>query len=72
MIADGRHVSATLMRIGSISETITRQLAWRSDAAEPLPISPKPATTGFQETGRMPGVGEKFGKPLDLVLVKLT
>ena len=29
-------------------------------------------TMGFEETGRMPGVGEKFGKPLDLVLVQLT
>lgn len=27
-------------------------------------------TMGFQETGRMPGVGEKFGKRLDLVLVQ--
>jgi L-amino acid N-acyltransferase len=29
-------------------------------------------TMGFEETGRMPGVGEKFGKRLDLVLVQLT
>jgi len=28
-------------------------------------------TMGFEETGRMPGVGEKFGKRLDLVLVQL-
>jgi phosphinothricin acetyltransferase len=27
---------------------------------------------GFEETGRLPGVGEKFGKRLDLVLVQLT
>ena len=27
-------------------------------------------TMGFSETGRMPGVGEKFGKRLDLVLVQ--
>ena len=27
---------------------------------------------GFEETGRMPGVGEKFGKRLDMVLVQLT
>jgi L-amino acid N-acyltransferase YncA len=27
---------------------------------------------GFEQTGRMAGVGEKFGKPLDLVLVQLT
>ena len=27
---------------------------------------------GFEETGRMPGVGEKFGRRLDLVLVQLT
>ncbi len=26
---------------------------------------------GFEETGRMPGVGEKFGKRLDMVLVQL-
>ena len=26
---------------------------------------------GFEETGRLPGVGEKFGKRLDLVLVQL-
>ena len=26
---------------------------------------------GFEETSRMPGVGEKFGKRLDLVLVQL-
>ena len=26
------------------SETMTRQPAWRSEAAEPLPTSPKPAT----------------------------
>lgn len=25
---------------------------------------------GFSETGRMPGIGEKFGKPLDLVLMQ--
>jgi L-amino acid N-acyltransferase len=25
---------------------------------------------GFSETGRMPGVGEKFGKPLELVLLQ--
>jgi phosphinothricin acetyltransferase len=29
-------------------------------------------TMGFEETGRLPGVGEKFGKRLDLVLVQLT
>ncbi len=29
-------------------------------------------TMGFEQVGRMPGVGEKFGKPLDLVLVQLT
>jgi phosphinothricin acetyltransferase len=29
-------------------------------------------TMGFEERGRMPGVGEKFGKRLDLVLVQLT
>jgi L-amino acid N-acyltransferase len=29
-------------------------------------------TMGFEETGRMPGVGEKFGRRLDLVLVQLT
>jgi phosphinothricin acetyltransferase len=28
-------------------------------------------TLGFEETGRMPGVGEKFGKRLDMVLVQL-
>ncbi|ARP98835.1 phosphinothricin acetyltransferase [Pseudorhodoplanes sinuspersici] len=28
-------------------------------------------TMGFEETGRMPGVGEKFGKRLDMVLVQL-
>lgn len=28
-------------------------------------------TMGFEETGRLPGVGEKFGKRLDLVLVQL-
>ncbi len=27
---------------------------------------------GFEETGRLPGVGEKFGARLDLVLVQLT
>jgi L-amino acid N-acyltransferase YncA len=26
---------------------------------------------GFVEVGRMPGIGEKFGRPLDLVLVQL-
>ena len=26
---------------------------------------------GFEETGRMPGVGEKFGRRLDMVLVQL-
>src|ERR1700761_2089545 len=31
--------------MGSTSDTITRQPAWRSEAAEPLPTSPKPATT---------------------------
>jgi phosphinothricin acetyltransferase len=29
-------------------------------------------TMCFEETGRMLGVGEKFGKPLDLVLVQRT
>ncbi len=29
-------------------------------------------TMGFEEAGRLPGVGEKFGKRLDLVLVQLT
>ncbi|HWV40594.1 GNAT family N-acetyltransferase [Pseudorhodoplanes sp.] len=28
-------------------------------------------TMGFEEAGRLPGVGEKFGKRLDLVLVQL-
>jgi phosphinothricin acetyltransferase len=27
---------------------------------------------GFEEAGRLPGVGEKFGKRLDLVLMQLT
>lgn len=27
---------------------------------------------GFVEVARMPGIGEKFGRPLDLVLVQLT
>ncbi len=27
---------------------------------------------GFVEVGRLPGIGEKFGRPLDLVLVQLT
>jgi len=27
---------------------------------------------GFAETGRLPGVGEKFGRPLDLVLMQKT
>jgi phosphinothricin acetyltransferase len=26
---------------------------------------------GFVEVARMPGIGEKFGRPLDLVLVQL-
>jgi L-amino acid N-acyltransferase len=29
-------------------------------------------TMGFEEAGRLPGVGEKFGQRLDLVLVQLT
>ena len=29
-------------------------------------------TMGFEQTGRMPGVGEKFGKPPELDLVQLT
>jgi len=27
---------------------------------------------GFVEVGRLPGIGEKFGRPLDLVLMQLT
>ena len=37
-------IAACSAQIGSISETSTRQPAWRSEAAEPLPTSPKPAT----------------------------
>ena len=37
-------MAACRAQIGSISDTITRQPAWRSEAAEPLPTSPKPAT----------------------------
>jgi hypothetical protein len=37
-------IAACRAQIGSTSETMTRQPAWRSEAAEPLPTSPKPAT----------------------------
>src|ERR1700677_3829643 len=37
-------MAACSAQIGSISETMTRQPAWRSEAADPLPTSPKPAT----------------------------
>ena len=38
-------IEACNAQIGSISEIITRQPAERKDLAEPLPTSPKPATT---------------------------
>ena len=38
-------MAACNAQMGSISDTITRQPALRNDSAEPLPTSPKPATT---------------------------
>jgi len=37
-------MAACSAQIGSTSETSTRHPAWRNEAAEPLPTSPKPAT----------------------------
>ena len=56
LIEEARHLGKRVM-VGAIDATNASSLALHE-------------TMGFSETGRMPGVGEKFGKRLDLVLVQ--
>lgn len=56
LIEEARHMGKRVM-VGAIDASNYASLALHE-------------TMGFEETGRMPGVGEKFGKRLDLVLVQ--
>lgn len=57
LIAEARRIGKRVM-IGAIDASNYPSLALHE-------------TMGFEETGRLPGVGEKFGKRLDLVLMQL-